>query len=109
MRFQLTVDFHTVNIQLFQFSEGHVTPFRTLDIIVENGVTEEQVVAIVFGNVGSLTFRVEFARKWLAAWAEIMMPLKAQYISGANYLSVLAMRRGLPPGGLVFSLYLQPS
>jgi len=52
---------------------------------------------------------VEFARKWLAAWAEIMMPLKAQYLSGAIYLSVLAMRRGLPPGELVFSLYLQPS
>jgi hypothetical protein len=58
---------------------------------------------------GSSTFRVEFARKWLAAWAEIMMPLKAQYLSGAIYLSVLAMRRGLPPGELVFSLYLQPS
>jgi len=35
---------------------------------------------------------VEFARKWLAEWAEIMMPLKAQYLSGAIYLSVLAMR-----------------
>ena len=62
-----------------------------------------------FDRFGSSTFRVEFARKWLAAWAEIMIPLKAQYLSGAIYLSVLAMRRGLPPGELVFSLYLQPS
>jgi len=83
--------------------------------IVEQGIDllRREQGESVFGsrgatNFGSSTFRVEFARKWLAAWAEIMMPLKAQYLSGAIYLSVLAMRKGPPPEELVLSLYLQP-
>jgi len=40
-----------VDTDLFQLAEGDVPPFGALGVVVENGVPEKQVVAIVLGNL----------------------------------------------------------
>ena len=44
------MDFDAVDADLFQLTAGDVLPFGALGVIVENGRSEKQVIAIVLGN-----------------------------------------------------------
>jgi hypothetical protein len=49
--FQFAIDLDSTDIERLQFCEGYVTPFGAFSVVVENYVAEEDVVAVVLGNV----------------------------------------------------------